>query len=166
MDLFGWDIRPARGEDFPAVCMLFDELDELHRRARPDLFRRLEGPARAPADMAALIAGPDSALFVAEDKAFGHLVGLVTVAIRSTPAVAARAARRIAEIDNVDVARHARRHGIGRGLIRAAQEWAATRGLDTVELNVHEFNAGAIGFYQAVGFKPVTRRLSLTGGTG
>lgn len=32
-------VHPARREDHTALCCLFDELDEFHRQARPDLFR-------------------------------------------------------------------------------------------------------------------------------
>ena len=32
--------------DYDALVALFDELDEFHRQARPDVFRRFDGPAR------------------------------------------------------------------------------------------------------------------------
>ncbi len=161
MDLFGFNIRQASPRDFERLCRLFAELDEFHRQARPDMFVRPQGPARDPAHIEALIAGPDSTILVAEDSAFPHLVGLATVLIRDIPAVALRRARRVAEVDNLGVARHARRHGVGRALMRAAMEFAEARCIATVELGVHEFNAGAIAFYEALGFRTVTRRMGL-----
>ena len=70
-------------------------------------------------------------------------------------------ARQIAEVTNLGVARHARRHGIGRALMREAGAWARERGIASMELGVHEFNAGAIAFYEALGFRTVSRRLSI-----
>ena len=98
---------------------------------------------------------------MAEDSAFPHLIGLATIRIRETPALPIQPARRIAEVTNLGVAKHARRHGVGRALMREARAWAAGRGISAMELGVHEFNAGAIAFYEALGFRTVTRRLSL-----
>ena len=39
-------IRQATVDDYDALVALFDELDEFHRLARPDVFRRFDGPAR------------------------------------------------------------------------------------------------------------------------
>ena len=66
VDLFGFNIRPAASGDFKRLAKLFDELDEFHRRGRPDLFVKPQGPAREPGEIEALIAGPDSTILVAE----------------------------------------------------------------------------------------------------
>ena len=39
-------VRQATMGDYDVLIALFDELDEFHRQARPDVFRRFEGPAR------------------------------------------------------------------------------------------------------------------------
>ena len=161
VDLFGFNIRPAASGDFKRLAKLFEELDEFHRRGRPDLSGKPQGPARGPDEIEALIAGPDSTILVAEDSAFPHLIGLATVRIRETPALPFQPARRIAEIAHLGVARHARRHGVGRALMREASAFAAVRGACAVELGVHEFNAGAIAFYEALGFRTMMRRLSV-----
>jgi ribosomal protein S18 acetylase RimI-like enzyme len=161
VDLFGFNIRQARLRDCGRLLKLFAELDEFHRQARPDMFVRPQGPARDPAHIEALIAGPNSTILVAEDSAFPHLVGLATVLIRDIPASHIRRARRIAEIDNLGVARHARRHGVGRALMRASMAFAQAQGIGAVELGVHEFNAGAIAFYEAMGFRTETRRMGV-----
>lgn len=161
VDLFGFNIRPAASGDFKRLAKLFEELDEFHRRGRPDLFVKPQLPARGPDEIDALIAGPDSTILVAGDSAFPHLIGLVTVRIRETPALPFQPARRIAEVTNLGVASHARRHGVGRALMRGASAFAAVRGAAAVELSVHEFNAGAIAFYEALGFRTAMRRLGM-----
>lgn len=60
MDLFGFNIRPAAASDFKRLCKLFEELDEFHRRGRPDLFVKPDGQAREFAEIETLIAGPGS----------------------------------------------------------------------------------------------------------
>jgi ribosomal protein S18 acetylase RimI-like enzyme len=161
VDLFGFNIRPAGPSDFKRLARLFEEFGEFHRRGRPDLFVKPEGTAHAFEEIEALIAGPESTILVAEDSAFPHLVGLATVHLRDTPACAIQPARRIAEIAHLGVARHARRHGVGRALMREALRFAEARGAAAVELGVHEFNAGAIAFYEALGFRTVTRRMGV-----
>ena len=41
--LIGFNIRPAAASDFKRLCKLFEELDEFHRRGRPDLFVKPDG---------------------------------------------------------------------------------------------------------------------------
>jgi diamine N-acetyltransferase len=161
VDLFGFNIRPAGPSDFKRLARLFEELDEFHRCQRPRLSGKPQGPARAFEEIEGMIAGPDSTILVAEDSAFPHLVGLATVQLGDTPACAIQPSRRIAEIAHLGVARHARRHGVGRALMREALRFAEGRAATAVELGVHEFNAGAIAFYEALGFRTVTRRMGI-----
>jgi diamine N-acetyltransferase len=161
VDLFGFNIRPVGPSDFKRLARLFEDLAEFHRRGRPDLFLKPDGPEWALGEIERMIAGRDTAILVAEDSAFPHLIGLATVHVRDAPACAIQPARRIAEIAHLGVARHARRHGVGRALMREALRFAEARGAAAVELGVHEFNAGAIAFYEALGFQTVTRRMGV-----
>jgi diamine N-acetyltransferase len=161
MDLFGFNIRQAAAGDTDRLLKLFAELDEFHRRACPDVFVKPDDPGHNRPIAEALIASADSAILVAEDSAFPHLVGFITVSVHETPAMPNCPARRIAEIPHLGVARHARRHGVGRALMREAMAFAASQGATAVELGVHEFNAGAIAFYEALGFRTQRRRMGL-----
>ncbi|KGM34321.1 GNAT family N-acetyltransferase [Inquilinus limosus] len=151
-------IRPARPEEHAALCVLFAELDRFHREARPDVFVAPEGPARSPELIAGLIAGPDSAILVADDGA--ALAGLATLVEKTIPANPVRPERRIAEIDNLVVMPGHRRRGVAGLLLRRAEDWARGRSLASLELAVWEFNAGAVACYEAAGFAPTIRRLS------
>jgi ribosomal protein S18 acetylase RimI-like enzyme len=162
MNLFGFEIRTATVADYGQLCVLFDELNALHRQARPDLFRKPDGPSRELADVTALIAGPGSTILVAEDSAFRHLVGFVAILTRDLPASNIRLPRKMAEIDMIGVRQHARRQGVGRALVREAFQWAAAEGLGSVELGVYEFNAAAMAFYARMGFRGVVRRMCRT----
>ena len=143
MNLFGFEIRLATPDDCRQLCALFTALDEHRRPSDSEALERL-------------IAGPDSAILVAEDPMFGLLIGFASVAIRAT---VVQPTRRIGEIDGLGVRTHARRQGVGRALIRRTFQWAADHGVTSVELGVGETNAPAITFCQAMGFGTVTRRL-------
>lgn len=54
----------------------------------------------------------------------------------------------------------ARRGGIGRALVRAAEGWCAARGAPKVNLLVRAENAGVLAFYEALGYLP-TNSISL-----
>lgn len=149
-------IRPAVGDDHVELCGLFDELDQLHRDARPDIFRKPAGDARSRADMAGLIAGEGGTILVADSG--NGLVG-VAVALLRSPSHPLLVARKTVEIDNVVVRRSHRRQGIGRLLIAACVEWAKEYGADDIEVAVHDFNAAASAFYAALGFEASVHRL-------
>lgn len=51
------------------------------------------------------------------------------------------------------VAPAARRAGLGRALMTAAEEWLRARGCPKVQLMVREDNAEALGFYAALGLE-------------
>jgi len=40
------------------------------------------------------------------------------------------------------------------------QEWASVKGAIAIELNVHEFNRGAISFYRKLGYDTVSQKMS------
>ena len=47
----------------------------------------------------------------------------------------------------------ARRHGIGRRLIAAAEDWVRARGIPKINLLVRKENAAVLAFYEALGWR-------------
>lgn len=154
-------IRAAEPSDFDALCRLWESLDEHHRRARPGMFRVPTGPRRDPTEVAELIAGPDSAILVA-DAGGGALEGLAVLILRSPPEQPVKRSQPFVEIDNIVVAPSARRRRIGAQLLAAAKDWARARDLGRMELTAYAFNDSALDFYRAACFEPVSHRLALT----
>jgi len=152
-------IRSAVAKDFDQLCQLYEELDEHHRRARPDLFRAPLGPRRERPFVDAFIAGPDSTILVAQAED-GRLLGLSAVIIRFVPSTIVRGERRFAEIDSLVVRADARRRGVAHALVQASAVWSSTRRMTTLELKVHEFNQGARSFYEAEGFTTTVRHMA------
>ena len=67
--------------------------------------------------------------------------------------------KRSATLDSIVVDEKHRGKGIGSALLKATEAWAREQGLADVRLNVIEANKGAMRFYAAHGYRPLTRRL-------
>jgi GNAT superfamily N-acetyltransferase len=151
-------IRPATAQDYDDLCEIIAEVDALHRKQCPHIFQRPPGPARERAYILDVLADENHGLFVAEIG--GRVAGFLHLIAYDTPPVPILVPRRLAMVDNLAVRRDLRRAGIGRALMGRAEAWAREQGAAELELNVFEFNAGAIAFYRSLGYKTRTRRMS------
>jgi diamine N-acetyltransferase len=152
-------IRPAVMGDYDQLCELFNEVDILHREARPDIFRKPDGPARSRERVSYLINGPTETILVAERS--DRVLGLAVVLESPVSPHPLHVPRRVVEIVTVVVRQSARGQGIGSALIAASLEWAKQHGAEHVEISVYAFNEDALRLYTAAGFKTLLHRLML-----
>jgi ribosomal protein S18 acetylase RimI-like enzyme len=152
-----FSIREATQKDYRALCEVFAEGDALHREALPHIFRKTAERARPEEFILDIIADENAALFVAEHN--GRIIGLVHVRIREVPHIPILVPRQYASISDLVVKGEFRRSGVGRALVERAERWALDRGASQIELNVWEFNEGAIAFYEKLGYKTISRKL-------
>jgi GNAT superfamily N-acetyltransferase len=152
-------VRQASRRDYEEVCALFDELDEIHRQARPDMFQPFPPPARTREQVAHWLAQPESTVLVAQSEA--GVVGLVVLLIRAPSGFAGAVPRKVIEVDNLVVRADQRGRKVGRRLLAAAVEWSRQRRATHVEVTVHDFNRDARRFYESFGFAPSVGRLVL-----
>jgi ribosomal protein S18 acetylase RimI-like enzyme len=157
-------VRPAGEADYEDLCNLFEELDELHRVAVPQVFRLSEGPARPKEHIYGVLSDDNTTLLVAEDN--GGLVGLIEVAVRESAPVPIMVPRRYGYIENIVVLNVSHRHGIGRKLMVAAEHWAKHKGATAIELNVWDFNDRAKAFFEAMGYSMASHRMWKSVGDG
>ncbi len=151
-------VRKATASDYGALCELFDEIDALHRDHLPRIFQLPKGAAREEDYYLALIADENVAVLIAE--AGGTLLGFVHAIVREPPAIPILVARRYAVVDGILVKSGFQNQGIGRRLMDEAQAWAIAKGATSVELNVYEFNTTAISFYEGLGYRTLSRKMS------
>jgi diamine N-acetyltransferase len=149
-------LREARQEDDEAICALLAHVDRLLAEALPESFRPVEGPARSPEWLAAILADEQAALFVAEQQ--GTLIGLIRCFVRMTPPLPMVVPRRFVQIEDLVVSEPFRHQGVGQTLLERAHHWAREQGIAEVELGVWEFNASARTLYEHLGYQ-TTRRV-------
>ena len=144
-------VRLASLRDYEEMCALFDQLDELHRQARPEMFQPFPLPARTREQIAGWMAQPDSTVLVAQSD--DGVVGLVVLLTRAPSGFAGAVPRKVVEVDNLVVRADQRGRRIGRRLLAAAVEWSRQRRATHVEVAVHDFNRDARRFYESFGFR-------------
>ena len=127
-------VRAMLPEDAERVAALAGELG--YPASATDIVRRYQ----------AIEHDPDARLFVAQN-ADGAVVGWIHVqALRFLESDAR------AEIEGLVVAASARRTGVGRLLVRAAEDWTISRGLRLIGVRANQLRTEARMFYQRIGF--------------
>ena len=121
-----------------------DALVEALARLIPQLSS--SSPPPTAADLADIVACPDSDLFVAELD--GRIVGALTLATYRIPTGLK------AWIEDVVVDEAARGHGVGEALNQAALESARRRGAKHVSLTSRPSRDAANRLYKRIGFDP------------
>jgi GNAT superfamily N-acetyltransferase len=138
--------------DRPAVLALGVELQEHERALRPSRRRGEAMVAEYLARIEAHLADPgrDGALFVAEDEG-GAVAGFLACSAEEDLLEQARGEVVIQELV---VARRARRRGLARALVDAARRFAAERGIRRLLVSSLAANGEARAAYLALGFRP------------
>ena len=146
-------VRPAGASDIARIIELYDELDDVHRRSHPELYRS-EKFVRDPIGLENALRDSGVGLLVADAffDASPAVVGFVRVVDVQTPDGRVLAPRRFGLVDDLVVTASHRRTGVGGELLRAAEVWARTRGLEALEVTVWAFNSAAQSLYDRHGF--------------
>lgn len=158
-------VRPARPEDQAPLLALWHEVDELHGRIAPGFFaageraRAFHPPELSARALLQSAASRTELLLVAED-ARGRVLGAVSGGLRDTPrSPSMRPCRRL-HVETLVVSTAARRRGVGRRLMAAAETWGRRHDAEQVVLTVWTGNDEAAGFYRAMGYDPVSQVLA------
>ena len=151
-------IRQATTEDYRGLCAILDEVDALHQTALPHVFRDPGGSARPRPYIASIVEDENACLWVAEHDE--QILGILKIAIEETRDIPILVPRRYAAISTIVVSQAHRRKGIGRALLEKAEHWAQAKHATEIELHVWEFNEGARAFYEALGYRTTSRRMS------
>ncbi len=151
------NIRPARPADFAAFSQLYLEVNDLHAAACPDLFQAADVAPFDEDEYCGLLENPGQAIYLAFEGE--EAVGFVNVILREALELEILSPRRFAVIDSLGVKAGCRRSGIGGELMACAEQWARLQGASSVELNVFEFNRGAIAFYRRLGYEDLSRKM-------
>lgn len=147
-------IRYAKREELESVNKLREQVNEIHVNGRPDIFRADGWPLIEP-NIYTRFDEDSSGVIVADID--DEIVGFAVVQYILRPETSFAKARRFYHIEEFGVDENHRRKGIATALIKFAKEDAKKRGFERIELNMWEFNEGALAFYESVGFKTYRR---------
>lgn len=153
------NIRYATEADLPRVNELRGQVSELHAAGKPEMFRAGFGE-ELQQHLYTLFSQEDHAVLVAQTEM--GIVGFACVKFVDRPETPYRRAERYLDVDEFGVDERCRRQGIGRALFGAIRELAREHGLNRIELNMWEFNEGALKFYEAIGFSTYRRYMEYT----
>ncbi len=155
-------VRPATERDLTALCALYFEFHEFHVRGVPDRLKSLGDPAtfdskELVAQLHKIMGSLDAAVLVAEvaDK----VIGLAEVYARADEASPLRVVQRYTHLQSLIVSEAYRYAGIGRRLVDAAEQWSREQGAAELRLDIWEFAAGPLHFYEKVGYRTLRRTL-------
>lgn len=157
-------IRPATEADLSALLELYLEFHNFHARRLPSYLHTLDVPNGPERDMMlsniykAVLAN-DANILVAESS--GKLIGLAEVYLKQTgPESTGSVPINYGHLQSLAVTEKYRQRNIGSKLLRAAEAWAEQHGVDEMRLDIWEFPAGPLGFYNKQGYQTLKRTLS------
>ena len=145
------NVRRAEARDIPAILDLLVQVDMVHHKGRPDLFK---GPATkySAEELERILADEETPVFVCtdgQDRVIGHGFCIMQ-----------HSGGRLLEehttcyIDDICVDGAARGQGAGRALYEHILGYARDKGCYNVTLNVWSCNPGAMAFYEKLGLIP------------
>lgn len=143
-------VRPFRPPDAAAVRALFSENAQSLAQDRPEPIRSamvLHARQSLEDDLVDIwmhyMAPPGRHFLVAEvERTVAGMVGIDRVDAET------------AEVRRLSVAEPARRNGLGRRLLGAAEEWARAQGYACVEATTTSLQVAALALYESVGYQP------------
>ncbi len=150
-------LRAATASDYEAIRDLLHDSDAYHTEFLPDLWRVPPEPRFTRTELAELITNDEHCFILVADRD-GEVGGFIEASVRM-PEGPEDVDQPWCGINNLAVRATWRRQGIGRALMRAAEEWAQRKGLTQTRLDVYEFNGGARTLYEHLGYTTYSRRL-------
>lgn len=150
-------IRIGAEKDFDAVNSLRLEVNALHVKGEPQIFKGFTEPMQEY--LKEYFDSANKILLVYEEN--GIVCGYAMLEIVEKPERPHAYASKFLHIEELGVAKNFRGKGIGRSLIAKTKEIAREKGLSEVELDVWAFNESAVKFYHDLGFETYRELLRL-----
>jgi GNAT superfamily N-acetyltransferase len=156
-------IRLAKKDDLKTLCRLYLEFHEFHVRGVPDRLKSLGDPDKYDCSelysrLEKIINHKDSVIFLAEVNQ--KPAGLAEVYIREDKPDPARVCRRYGYMQSLVVTEKIRNQGTGKKLVLASESWAKEKGASEMQLDIWEFEAGPLDFYENLGYHTLRRTLT------
>lgn len=149
-----FDVRYAKREELESVNKIRKQVNEVHVKGRPDVFREDGWQVIEPLVYKRFDEENSGVIVAAIEE---EIVGFAVVQYIVRPESPFKKEQKFFHIEEFGVDENHRRKGIATALINFAKADAKERGFHRVELDMWEFNAGALAFYESVGFRTMRR---------
>ena len=151
-------VRFARAEDLERINELRRQVNDLHVAGRPDTFK--SGFCEALRDhLFTMWNDPGRQIVAAETE--GKVCGFAVLNHIKLPETPYMFERDYLEITEFGVDESSRRQGAASAMIRFIRTYAKEQGFRRLELNMWEFNRGALAFYEAADFSTYRRYMEI-----
>ena len=150
-------IRRATDADAEAVSALNEHVQAIHAAALPRHFKPPGRDTFPPEAVKALLAEPQTLLFVAHGASAP--AGYVYAEVVRRPETPFRYALDMIHVHHISVHPDFRARGVGRALLDATRDAGAALGVATLALDAWSFNERARDFFRSYGLKPYNERL-------
>jgi len=145
-------IRRAKEKDIPKILELLVQVDMVHHKGRPDIFK---GPATKynASELKEIINDDKTPVFVyinEEEIVLGHAFCIC----KRIEGDSVLTDVKTLYIDDICIDESARGTGVGKALYRHVYEYARENGFYNITLNVWACNPGARTFYEKMGLIP------------
>ena len=152
------EVRFAREEDLERVNELRRQVNDLHVAGKPEVFK--PGFCDELRDYIHVIReDPNKEIVVAEAE--GTVCGFAVLNHIVRPENPFMFVRDYLDVDEFGVDENFRRRGVASAMVRFIRDYAREKGYSRIELNMWEFNEGALAFYEAAGFTTYRRYLEM-----
>ena len=152
------EIRFAGEEELEQVNELRKQVNELHVKERPEIFKP-GFPRELREYVYEIFRDPLKKIVICEDS--GRICAFAVLNHITKPETPFMYVRDYLDIDEFCVDEACRRQGIATRMVGFIRDYAKSEGFDRVELNMWEFNRDALAFYESAGFTTYRRYMEM-----
>ena len=151
-------VRFAREKDLDRVNELRRQVNEVHVAGKPEVFK--PGFTDELRDYVRVIFADERKKIVVAELD-GSVAGFAVLNHITRPENPFMFTRDYLDIDEFGVDEKYRRRGAAAAMIRFIRDYARKQGFERLELNMWEFNRGALAFYETAGFRTYRRYMEM-----
>ena len=152
-------VRKAESGDNSGIIKLLLQIADLHHEGRPDIFKK--GSQKYNKDeFEDILKDEKRPVFVAADES-GNVLGYCFCIVNDFAEHAVLNDCKSLYIDDLCVDEGCRGQGVGHKIFAEVKEYAKQIGVYNIDLNVWDFNEGAVKFYESCGFATQRRRMEM-----
>ncbi|MEO5887016.1 MAG: GNAT family N-acetyltransferase [Anaerolineales bacterium] len=145
------NIRQAMPADSFLLSSLCMDVQQLHAKKHPGIFKMPQSADFAAAFFDEMLADPDITIYIAEENA--QACGYILCKLIERPETPFIYPNRFLHIDQISVRPNVQRHGAGTALMDQVERLARELGVLKIQLDSWDFNTKAHAFFEGLGFE-------------